>query len=493
MRFAGAVIGQPAGQPARSLPAVIRQIASSSKFLIGILVLATVLRLLSAAYQGNAVISLPGIHDQISYDALARRVLGGYGFSFAHDHWPATRGGEPTAHWSYLYTLYLSAVYSLAGAKPVVARLIQATAAGILHTWLVWRIGRRVFGPAVGMVAAGLTALYIYFVYYAGALVTETFYIVAILWTFDCSFRLIISGAYSDTATRSCCAKWYTWLELGFAVAIAVLLRQAFLLFVPFLFLWLWWNHPRQHPEAVQDDRPLRRLSMISGLGLVVTVIVLMILPWTLRNYRAFGTFVPLNTNAGYAFFWGNHPIYGTEFVGILPADGPSYYELIPDKLLPLNEAQLDRALLKAGIKFVTDDPVRYVWLSFSRTREYFKFWPSSQSSHISNISRVASFGILLPFMLYGLWVGARLTQRPTGAHQRSTIALLLLFVMTYTAIHLMTWALIRYRLPVDAVLVIFAGLGLVDLIHPRRVFSTLAATEYPDGTQHTRAHHNYL
>ena len=33
-----------------------------------------------------------------------------------------------------------------------------------------------------------------------------------------------------------------------------------------------------------------------------------------------------------------------------------------------------------------------------------------------------------------------------------------------YTLIHLLTWALIRYRLPVDAVLVVFGGAGLVDL-----------------------------
>jgi hypothetical protein len=33
-----------------------------------------------------------------------------------------------------------------------------------------------------------------------------------------------------------------------------------------------------------------------------------------------------------------------------------------------------------------------------------------------------------------------------------------------YTAIHLLSWALIRYRLPVDAVMVIFAGSAVVDI-----------------------------
>ena len=37
---------------------------------------------------------------------------------------------------------------------------------------------------------------------------------------------------------------------------------------------------------------------------------------------------------------------------------------------------------------------------------------------------------------------------------------LLVLFTLIYTVIHVLTWTLIRYRLPVDAVLLVFAGLA---------------------------------
>jgi hypothetical protein len=200
-----------------------------------------------------------------------------------------------------------------------------------------------------------------------------------------------------------------------------------------------------------------------------VLVVVALIAPWTIRNYRAFHTFVPLNTNSGYAFFWGNHPIYGTNFVGILPDDGPSYQDLIPQELRHLNEAELDRALLKEGIKFVSDDPVRYLLLSFSRIREYFKFWPSPQSGLLSNVSRIGSFGILLPFILYGTAQCITLAWRNRETHQGAAIFLLLLFCLFYTGIHLLTWALIRYRLPVDALLLIFAASGSVDLARKAR------------------------
>jgi hypothetical protein len=186
-----------------------------------------------------------------------------------------------------------------------------------------------------------------------------------------------------------------------------------------------------------------------------------MITPWTIRNYRAFGTFVLLNTNAGFAFFWGNHPIYGTKFIPLL---NQSYQDLIPPNLLLLNEGKLDQALLREGIKIVLNDPVRYVLLSLSRTEEYFKFLPSRDSSLISNISRVGSFGIFLPFMLVGIWMSLSFFRNPVFSKRRSYLLILYLFIIIYTAIHLMSWTLIRYRLPVDAFLIIFAAVALNSL-----------------------------
>jgi hypothetical protein len=420
------------------------------------MLLAILVRIASAWLQGNVVTPLPGIYDQLSYDGLARRVLAGYGFSFGTEYWPATRAGEPTAHWSYLYTLYLAVVYALFGPSPLVARLIQAVLVGILHTWLLWRVGQRVFGPTVGLVAAGLNAVYLYFVYYAGSLITEPFYITAILWTLDVALRLVGDDESNAQPAHQPWPEWWRWCELGLAIGVTVLLRQLFLLFVPFLYGWLWWVRNRR-PGNASAPSAQPRMPCLRGMLLATTIVILLILPWTIRNYRAFGVMTPLNTNSGFAFFWGNHPIYGTNFVGILPADGPSYHQLIPPELLVLNEAELDRALLRRGIQFVVDDPVRYLLLSLSRAREYFKFWPSPESGMVSNVARVASFGLLLPFILHGLILSVQTWSTETR-FRRAALILLYLFIIIYTGIHLLTWTLIRYRLPVDAVFILFAA-----------------------------------
>lgn len=436
---------------------------SIQKVLAAIILVSVLLRLLSALYQGNDISTLPGIFDQVSYDGLARRVLQGYGFSFAEDHWPVTRGGEPTAHWSYLYTVYLIVVYKIFGFYPVVARILQAIITGILQTWFTWRIGRRLFGQRVGLIAAAISTIYIYFFYYAGGLVTEPFYIVGILWTFDAAFRIV--GWREE---KGLVPHWWNWLELGAALSVTILLRQLFLLFVPLLFLWIWWNYNDRPIPAARTglfDHQRLNIPALKGLALAGIFIVLMILPWTIRNYRAFGTFVLLNTNAGFAFYWGNHPIHGTQFMPLLSGGEQAYRGIIPPELLVLNEAELDKALLGKGFQIVLNDPVRFMLLSLSRIEEYVRFWPSRDSGLLSNISRVCSFGIFLPFMLWGLIVSIKHFRSPSYARQRSQLFIIYLFFVVYTFIHLLSWTLIRYRLPIDGFLVIFAALGIDDVI----------------------------
>jgi hypothetical protein len=71
-------------------------------------------------------------------------------------------------------------------------------------------------------------------------------------------------------------------------------------------------------------------------------------------------------------------------------------------------------------------------------------------------------YGLLRPFIKSGRSAGEpfftlRLLSAP--------LLLLYLFLIVYSAIHVFSWAQIRYRLPVDAVLVIFAALAITDLL----------------------------
>lgn len=424
-----------------------------SWILLGIIALSVLLRLIAAIYLGDQVVDMPGIADQISYHTLAIRVVGGFGFTFGEPWWPLTPAEAPTAHWSYLYTGFLAFIYIFFGAHPLIARILQAVIVGILQPYLAFLIGRRVFNLQIGLISAGLTAIYPYFVYYSAALMTETFYIVAIMGSL---YLAILLSEHLSHVLEGGLQKQILLLSLGLGVnlGITILLRQVILLFIPLLLLWIWWASREKFSKNV-----------VGSLLTIGVVLIVMILPFTVFNYIRFKQFVLLNTNAGYAFFFANHPIYGTHFESILPPGMGSYLDLVPVELRNVgDEALLEKELLRRGLQFVVDDPVRYLLLSISRIPPYFMFWPSKDSNLFSNLTRVVGYGFLLPFMIYGL-VRAFIPRPPSsGVSIKSPAFLLVMFVLIYSAIHILTWTLVRYRLPVDAVLIIFAALAFYDL-----------------------------
>jgi hypothetical protein len=166
--------------------------------------------------------------------------------------------------------------------------------------------------------------------------------------------------------------------------------------------------------------------------------------------------FLLLNSNAGYALFASNNPNLGTDWRNdevVVP---------VPDELKGQNEAELDRALTQRGIEYILSDPKRYLSLSLDKTLEYFWFWPSATSGRISNLNRVLSFGLYLPFMLLGLGLSFSRWRR---------FVILYLFIVIHTGIHLLSWPAPRYRLPVDAVSMVFAGLAVLELAKQLRTW----------------------
>jgi len=399
-----------------------------------IIFIAVLIRIPAALYLGDQVTALPGIHDQISYNALAKSILAGNGYQFTQDWYPFTPANTPTAHWSFLYPLYLAGVYGLVGFHPLVARLVQAVVGGALVCLLLYAIGRRLFDRRVALLGAALSAVYAYFIYYNAALMTETFFIVAILL----SLYLALELKEKPSVTG--------WAAFGFSMGVAALLRQTAFLVLPVILAWLIWE--------------LKGRIRLWNLLVPLLVIALLVLPWTARNYRAYKHFLLLNSNAGYALYAANNPGLEADWQAdkvVVP---------IPPDLKGQNEAELNDALLKRAFGFILDDPGRYLLLTLDKSLEYFKFWPSNQSGLISNLSRVLSFGLYLPFMLWGLYLSL--------PHWRKYLPLYL-FITSYSAIHLLSWPAPRYRLPVDSVLMLFAAFALLDLLNRFNIYERTA------------------
>ncbi|MGH7895627.1 MAG: hypothetical protein ACREQL_13230, partial [Candidatus Binatia bacterium] len=259
-------------------------------------------------------------------------------------------------------------------------------------------------------------------VFFGAALMTQAFYIVALLAALDAALAVRVRPTPAG------------WLVLGATLGVGVLLRQTLLLFVPILLAW----------SATAPGARVRWRGALCSLAIVA----LCVLPWTLRNYAAFGQFLLLNSNGGYWLYTSNHPAQGARF-------DPNFVAPLPPSLAHLEEPALDRALFRQGFTFVRDDPGRVGRLTLSRVPAYFWILPSSGSSLLANIGRVGSFTLCLPLMLAGVIL---------SASRWRTCLPLYLYVAFDGLFHLLTWAAPRYRLPSDAVMMVFAGLAVERL-----------------------------
>lgn len=222
-------------------------------FFLCVLILSVLLRVVVALYYGDIVDAPPLLTDQRSYHWLAVRLLEGQGFSFPQSWYPFTPPNTPTAHWSFLYSLIVAAVYSIFGPHPLAMRLFQAVAGGILLPLMVYRLTRTLFAPpplppspppsdplppspALPLIAAACAAVYGYFIMYAATIMTETFTIIALLWSLEVALRV---GADLRAGRPP---SWGLTLQLGLSLGLATLLRQSILPWVPVLFLWLLLN-----------------------------------------------------------------------------------------------------------------------------------------------------------------------------------------------------------------------------------------------------------
>jgi Dolichyl-phosphate-mannose-protein mannosyltransferase len=189
----------------------------------------------------------------------------------------------PTAEHPPLWSHLLAAVSVLGGGgSPLgvtgtegdfLAHRLAGCLVGTAVVVLVGLVGRRLGGERVGLVAAGIAAVYPVLITADASLMSETLYGLFVVLAVLLAYRLIDR----PTAWRAA--------ALGGAIGLAALTRGEGLLLLPVLAVPVAWRGGR-------DGRALR-------IGAVCLTTVLMIAPWTVRNHLALDRFVPISTNEG--------------------------------------------------------------------------------------------------------------------------------------------------------------------------------------------------
>ena len=182
------------------------------------------------------------------------------------------------------YPFFLAGVYYLSGGSYLAARVVQMVL-GLANCILAWRLGRRVFGSATGLIFAALMACYWAFIYFEGELLEPV-----LLVTLGLALFYVLS-LWSERFTFA------RGLTGGVLLGLFALVRANILLFVPVVLAWSWWVARRR-----RDHRRLAPIGLAFVAGTVLTIA-----PVTIRNWVVAKDVVLITSNIGISLYTGNH------------------------------------------------------------------------------------------------------------------------------------------------------------------------------------------
>jgi hypothetical protein len=178
-----------------------------------------------------------------------------------------------------------------------------------------------------------------------------------------------------------------------------------------------------------------------------LAAVILILFPWTLRNYQKMKAFVPLANVGGLSLY--------TAYV--LPERGFGYnvsLEHLNNELASIkNEAGRSRFLIKKTMAYIVNNPVQTLKLMVLKPLYFIYpfdgYWYPVSLGSKYNIF----FGIVFSFALIGIFVDS-------GRREPSHLLLYFLFLSFLIAI-IIFQGLPRYRMPLDPLLIGFSALGM--------------------------------
>jgi 4-amino-4-deoxy-L-arabinose transferase-like glycosyltransferase len=317
-------------------------------------------------------------------------------------------------------------VWLLGLPKAITAIRFSQTLLLLIQCGLVAFITRRVADrDSSPFIAAWMTALYPFLIFYQGLLLTETLF-----------NTLLLAGI----------AALYAWTERGARLSLmflaaciyfaAATMTKATLTFLPPLLLalsaWI---------AAASWRRALTVLLAASCLyGALLS-------PWWIRNAMLLGYFVPFTTSSAQNLYLGNNP--KNPHVGIDWA-----HDVEPDvaaRLLAIpNEVERQRAFNERAAAYIKEYPSAFV---AAAAKKFVRLWNiipnAAEFRGVYALISALTFGPVLLLAILGvLWQW----------RQWRRFAPLLISIGYFTLVHIVTIASLRYRLPLEPLLIVIAA-----------------------------------
>jgi 4-amino-4-deoxy-L-arabinose transferase-like glycosyltransferase len=405
--------------------------------LLLIVVIALVTRSAFAWYQERQFNSqvLSVIPFQTETGHIAYSLADGKGFSS-----PFQRDSGPTAWLAPVYPYLLAGIFKVFGIYTL-RSFLTALLLNILYSAgtcvPIFYAGKRIAGLGVASAAAGLWALF------------PNAIIIPFEWIWDTSLSaLLVATLLWATLELPESRRARDWCLYGLLWGFALLTNPAVALLLPVLLTWAAYRQGNRDGASAWLARP----------ALAAATTLLCCVPWTIRNYVQFHKLIPLRSNFAFELYIGNNENYDEQH-RFRPGAITQDREIL--RYLHLGETAFMEEEKRKAIAFIAAHPRIELWLISQR---FVDFW-------LGSTSPLAAFRQADSLWLYFVlacndvaplcaFLGIFVLLATKNSYAFPVVAFPLVFPLLYYLTH----TSLRYRHPIDPLVLLLAAIGVHGL-----------------------------
>lgn len=362
---------------------------------------------------------------------VARAIAAGQGFSSPL----RLVDSGPTAWFTPIYPYLVAGIFKIWGIFSDQSRLIIETsncAFASLTVIPIYEVARRTFRKNVAVGAAWAWVI------------LPTSLLFPITWIWDTALAALFLGLifWATIAMRE--AKTILpWAGYGALWAMGVLINPSLLSLFPFLAGWAIWQSRRASSDWVKFS------------AATVLIFAICLVPWTVRNYRVFGKIIVLRSNFGLELWLGNNPnVSDTWTPWLHPNDNPEEAK----KYKQMGEIAFMAEKQQEAFTFMRTHPAETVNFMFHRFVENWLAITDNPADAWSATPLYLKAFIVMNFLLsLFTLLGALFVYRSDPVEGFPYVIVLLVFPLIFYLTH----SSLRYRFPMDPIMMILAAYGV--------------------------------
>jgi 4-amino-4-deoxy-L-arabinose transferase-like glycosyltransferase len=412
----------------------LRRTATS---LLLIVVIALVTRSAFAWYQERQFNSqvLSVIPFQTETGHIAYSIASGKGFSS-----PFQRDTGATAWLAPVYPYLLAGIFKVFGIYTL-RSFFSALLLNILYSAgacvPIFYAGKRIAGLGVASAAAWLWALF------------PNAIIIPFEWIWDTSLSaLLVATLLWATLELAESRRARDWSLYGFLWGFALLTNPAVAPLLPALLTWAAYRHRNRDRASAWLVRPVLSAAMA----------LLCCLPWTIRNYVQFHKFIPLRSNFAFELYIGNNENYDEQH-RFRPGAITQDREIL--RYLRMGETAFMEEEKRKAMAFIAAHPRIELRLVAQR---FVDFWLGSASPLAAFrqadslwLYFILAFNTVVPLCAF---LGILVVLATKNSYAFPVVAFPLIFPLLYYVTH----TSLRYRHPIDPLMLLLAAIGVDGL-----------------------------